>query len=145
LKVQTAKRIALLRDWAAQINDRIESGQSVKQWCERQGINRKTYYYRVKVLQEEMLELIETRGMNWASGTNEIAPSTIGASRLQTRRSSKNTSIVPQIVNPEFAEIQMPPSKSPALTVRVGGYAVDIQNHADDKLVGHVLRLVAQL
>jgi hypothetical protein len=84
-------------------------------------------------------------GTSWAAGTNGIVPCAIEASRLQISRSRKSTSIASHIEASEFAEIQMPPSKSPALTVRIGGYAIDIQNYADNKLVEHVLRLVAQL
>ena len=61
MKAQTAKRAIMLQEWAAQIKERIQSGQTVKDWCAMHGVAQKTYYYRLKRVREEMLEAAESR------------------------------------------------------------------------------------
>lgn len=134
-----------LREWAAQIDECQKSGLTVKQWCDKKGINRKTYYNRVRVVRGEVLELAEASGTNWLSG--EILKETgIMTSGQQLRGSTyKKLLSAQQTEKPEFAELTVPPIKSGAVTVRFGEYAIDIQNNADDTIVEHILRVVARL
>ena len=42
------KKEAKLAQWAEMVRQRNESGLSVTEWCKQNGINIKTYYYRLK-------------------------------------------------------------------------------------------------
>lgn len=133
MSVQNVKRMLRYRQWAAQINDRQQSGQTVRQWCEAQGICVKTYYHRLKRVREEMLDALESpQHPGWiATATEGIKPSSA------LRNSLKEI--------PSFAALPMPQIKEAAVSVRIGGYTVDIQNGAAGTLVEQVIRLVAVL
>ena len=56
MNVQKTKTMLQIKEWSEQINDRSQSGLTVREWCENQGIAVKTYYYRQKRVREELLE-----------------------------------------------------------------------------------------
>ncbi len=58
---EMAKRVRLTR-WAKIIRARSESGDSVRGWCRKNGINEKTYYYWQGKLREAALEGFEEVG-----------------------------------------------------------------------------------
>lgn len=43
---------ATIAEWQRQIGERAVSGLTVDQWCEKQGISKNTYYYRMKKVKE---------------------------------------------------------------------------------------------
>jgi hypothetical protein len=143
MKVQEVKRRIQLQEWAAQVSACEKSGLPVKRWCEEVGIAKKTYYYRRKRVQEELLEAI--------SGETEIVLS--GTSNLTKYTSGKQlglpvcTELQPPSLqgNPEYAALPIPKNSSAAVTVWLGDCAVDIHNSADDAIVEQVLRVVSRL
>jgi len=134
-----------LREWAAQINECNNSGLTVKQWCDGHGINRKTYYNRVRIVREEMLNRIETEDAH--PSPDEISQKTYieNAIKHPRRAAYVNAASDRQTEVPVFAELQAPSLRVEALTVRLGRYDISIYNNADTVLVEHVLRLTAQL
>ena len=52
----TVKQEVRLQEWSAQIEAQQASGQTVRQWCVENGINFKTYYYRLKKVREKFLD-----------------------------------------------------------------------------------------
>ena len=46
-----------LHEWAAQIQSQQQSGLNVRSWCAQNGINPKTYYYRLRRVREECVEV----------------------------------------------------------------------------------------
>ena len=61
MKVQTIKNQIRLQEWASQINAQRRSGMKVREWCEAAGIGYKNFYYRLRRVQEELLEALEGR------------------------------------------------------------------------------------
>ena len=144
MKVQTAKRKIRLQEWAAQIAECNQSGKTVQRWCKEKGVNRKTYYNRVKVVREEMLELVETWGGGAASGMDRSTKGkTLAFSEIPG--TVQDSSVLRQEEVPVFAAVPKPQAKNAAITVRIGEYVVDIQNSADDDKVEQVLRTMARL
>ena len=45
--------------WAEMVRQRNESGLTVTEWCRQNGINLKTYYYRLKRLRQAVCNEIE--------------------------------------------------------------------------------------
>jgi len=129
MKVRELKQRMQLQEWTSHIKSREESGLSVKQWCEENGIKVKTYYNRLRRVREEVLETMRS------SEHTELA----GISSDAVRGISAQTEM------PVFAAISMPQFKSAAITVWIGGYAVDIQNGAEDTIVEQALRVVSRL
>jgi len=146
MNVQEVKRILRLQEWTLQINECKQSGQSVRQWCYEHGIKAKTFYNRMKVVREGMLELAETVSAGLTTPC-AVGSSGVGGqlSDSEQKISSGKYKYAESPEKPIFAELQIPQAKQAAMTVRMGGYSIDIQNGADAMTVEQVLRLVAQL
>ena len=120
-----------IRVWASQIDECMKSGLPVKQWCEKNGVAKKTYYYRLKQVREELLEAMETGS---SLQLTEVTGLSIGSGAK-----------ISEPEPPVFAPLPMPQGKGAAATVWIGGYAVDIQNGADAAVVEQVLKVVSRL
>lgn len=142
MKVQTAKQMIQIESWAAQINEWKQSGKTIRQWCLENGIDRKTFYYRRTRVREEMLEAVERQ--NITQGADLIGPDYSNGMEEMGNTTAVSLSVKgPK--KPVFAVLPIPQATGSAMTVRMGGFSVDIQNGADDLLVEHVLRTMARL
>ena len=47
-RISQIKNELLMKEWAAMVRECRSSGLTVKDWCMNNGINIKTYYYRLK-------------------------------------------------------------------------------------------------
>lgn len=54
--ITTVKREVRLQEWMEQIKAQQESGMTVTAFCAENGINLKTYYYRLRKVREQCLE-----------------------------------------------------------------------------------------
>ena len=150
MQAQTVDRMIKLQGWAAQISAHMQSGVSVEEWCREQGIGMKTYYRRRKTVREELPEAIELNEAAGAAGTAQLTGSESSCVLYGhgfTGNPEKGLSTAR--MKPVFAALPMPQaipqSKGSTVTVRMGGYEVDIHNNADGTLVEQVLRVVAKL
>jgi len=113
-----------MQEWLQQIQECQQSGLSISEWCNTNGINTKTYYFRRRRVREELLEGAESIGA--------LALSNIQPEKIET---------------PVFAAI--PTSKmnslATAATVHVGTYIAEINNGADLETVDGVLRTLSSL
>lgn len=77
-----------LRHWSALLREQKSSGQSVKSWCEEQGINRQRYFYWQRKIREAACALVQrevTRNSapeGWSLCTPAISPEKPKASHL---------------------------------------------------------------
>jgi hypothetical protein len=130
MKLQNLKRQLQLQEWATHIKAQIESGMTVREWCEAAGIGYKNFYRRRKCVQEELLEELEENGK-----TSKISDLVIlNKNQLPAKQEP-----------PIIAPVTISESKSAALTVWIGTCAVDIQNGADAGTIDRVLKVVSQL
>ena len=51
--ISEVKQELRMREWSEQIERQQSSGLSVEQWCDENGINPKTYYYRLRKVREK--------------------------------------------------------------------------------------------
>lgn len=73
------------QSWALMFQEQARSGLSVDKWCKQQGISKKTYYYRRKRVQEELLqtaspvfaELIPQQESAVVPGTEDFEPAMV--------------------------------------------------------------------
>jgi len=130
MRVQAAKRAIQLQEWATQINGRIQSGQTIKAWCEEYGLSSKTYYYRLKRVREELLDAAEATNALTVQGL--VANTSVCCSPKQPGK-------------PVFAALPVSRSGGATVTVRMGNYSVEIQNGADSEMVGNVLQTISRL
>jgi hypothetical protein len=56
MAIAEIKQKVRLTEWAEQIQSQMQSGLSVRSWCAQNGINPKTYYYRLRRVCEECVE-----------------------------------------------------------------------------------------
>ena len=54
--ITTVKHELRLQEWSAQIEAQQSSGLTVQKWCTENGINTKTYYYRLRKVREQFME-----------------------------------------------------------------------------------------
>ena len=143
MKVQEAKRMLRIQEWAAQINACQRSGLTVRKWCEQQGVKFKTYYNRMRCVREEMLNTMKPADSALEALISIGEQKHIYASeQLSGDHANKITS---KTEAPVFVPLSIPTARTAAVTVRLGEYAVDIQNGADDTMVQQVLRLMVRL
>ena len=129
MKLQNLKRQLQLQEWASQINAQRQSGMKVRDWCEAAGIGYKNFYYRMRRVQEEMLEALEEKN----------------TSKSSALAVTKDNQLPGKHEVPVFTPVTIQQSKDAALTVWIGSYAVDIQNGADAGTIDQVLRVVSRL
>ena len=58
-EIARVKKGMKLAQWAEMIRQRNESGLTVTDWCKQNGINLKTYYYRLKRMRQAVCNEIE--------------------------------------------------------------------------------------
>ena len=58
-KIAKVKKEVKLAQWAEMVRSRNKSGLTVTDWCKRNGINLKTYYYRLKRMRQAVCSEIE--------------------------------------------------------------------------------------
>jgi hypothetical protein len=124
MKVQNVKMALRVQEWAMQERQRIESGQSVREWSMVRGITSKAYYYRLNRVREELL----------AAGESTAAlrvPNAHGA--LATADT------------PVFAALPVERTGCAAVTVRQGEYSIEIRNGTDKETIENVLTVLSRL
>jgi len=143
MRAQTVARMVRLQSWAAQINECQQSGLSVRQWCEENGINMKTYYNRMTKVREAVLEDMENK-----DNEKEFTKRSLGINKMPACSEQGNLSGVSFTTNvdtPVFAALPMMRTREPAMTVRIGECAVDIQADFEESVLEKVLRVVARI
>ena len=58
-EIAKVKKEVKLAQWAEMVRSRNESGLTVTDWCKENGINLKTYYYRLKRMRQAVCNEIE--------------------------------------------------------------------------------------
>ena len=61
MTIPEAKRTARIIEWRQLIHARQQSGQSVRTWCLQNGIRENSYYYWLRIIQEEALRETENK------------------------------------------------------------------------------------
>ena len=61
MTIQEAKRTARIIEWRQLIYERQQSGQSVRAWCQQNGIRESSYYSWLRIIREEALRETENR------------------------------------------------------------------------------------
>lgn len=104
--------------WIGILQGRAESSQTVRSYCEANGINEKSYYY-------------------WQRRLREAACEPLSVQRGELSR----------LPNATFAEVPLQTTRvlNGTVVVRMGEVAVEIQSGADPATVEAVLRAVSAL
>jgi hypothetical protein len=129
MKVQTIERRIRLQEWASQIEEQAQSGMTVMEWCQKNNVGYKNFFYRKRRVREELLEEFEK-----SNNSKSAKIATINQKQLSVKNEL-----------PIITPLNIPQTKGAALTVWIGHYAVDIQNGADAGTIDQVLNVVSRL
>ena len=143
MRAQTATRMIRLQSWAAQIHECRQSGLSVRQWCEGNGINIKTYYNRMTKVREAMLEDIENR--NYKKAFIKRGPGINKMPACPEPRNLGGLSLTASSETAVFTALPIIRTREPAMRVRIGECAVDIQADFEESVLEKVLRVVSRI
>ena len=126
VRVQDTVRTMRLQGWALQVRECQNSGLSVREWCEENGVGYKNYYRRRRLVREHLLD------------TSDINKSLTVTS---------NKALQAEIQAPVFAAIPTSKINSSmiAATVQINTYIAEINNGADMETVDGVLRTLSRL
>lgn len=58
-EIAKVKKEVKLKQWAEMVQLRNESGLTVSKWCDQNGVNVKTYYYRLKQVRQALCNEVE--------------------------------------------------------------------------------------
>ena len=61
MTIPEAKRITRINEWRQLIHERQQSGESVRAWCQQNGIRESSYYSWLRIIREEALCETENR------------------------------------------------------------------------------------
>ena len=128
MEIENVRRSSQFGRWAEMVQECRNSGQSVRTWCEDNGVNIKTYYYRLR-----RLRLIA----------------------LGSKERSKETLPVKTESYPAFAELTLCESHLPeadseeactlAVTIKAGKMMINIHNGAGAAVITNVIRAVNEI
>ena len=131
------KRSMKLAEWTRLIEQRVESGKTIKVWCEEHGIRRRLYYYWQRRVREEVISSVVL--------SNACVPGIIPAD---------NAISTPTMIRPDasaFARIPLastsPPTdtKEIAMSVCIGDTECEIYNGADIDVVERALLTLGKI
>lgn len=130
------KRSMKLAEWARLIEQRVESGETIKAWCEEQGIPRRLYYYWQNRVCEEMISSV---ALNYS-----CVPGIVPVSDPQSAAGAIRTD------TPSFAKIpinsfQQIETNVPAMKICLSGAECEIYNGADADVVERALLALGKI
>jgi len=125
------KNTMKLAEWTRLIQQRSESGKTVKAWCEEHGICRRQYNYWLKRVREAA---VKDAAMGNADTTFVLAAN-----------AAASMPIAPSSVK-EFARIDLArPALTPAMSVRIGAAECEIYNGADTNVIDSAILALVKI
>lgn len=98
MTIPEAKRITRMNEWRQLIHERQQSGQSVRAWCQRNGIRENSYYYWLRIIREEALRETE----NKSGALVRVEPAKLAVETVSPQPSSGGILIRTHGVEAEF-------------------------------------------
>ena len=126
MKLQDAKREAVLRQWQEMVHDCRNSGQTVAAWCREHSMPVATYYRRQKLV--------------WEQESKKLPEKSIGPQMIK----AEERQLVPVRFEPvPYYEAQQADAAEAAqIILRKGEWIMEIRNGADVALFRQVLELL---
>lgn len=98
MTIAEAKRITRMNEWRQLIQERQQSGQSVRTWCLQNGIRENSYYYWLRIIREAALCEAE----NKSGALVRVEPEKLAVETVSPRPSSGGFVIRTHGVEAEF-------------------------------------------
>ena len=107
-EISEVKRAIRHENWKLMYEEYQSSGMTVKDWCETQGISVKTFYYRLRVVRENLLG---------GNETHEIVPIAACENDLPVGRSTHSDNRIH--ISGNGVEIELPMSVTPEMMTAI--------------------------
>jgi len=117
-KIREVKKALRHKEWAEQIQECQSSGMHVQEWCRLKGISPNTYYQRLRVIREEVLEHAEMQ-------EQKIVP--VCVSEAITRN--------PLTEVTDKSRSNAPVSASEKIIIRKDGMEIEIPQETSEKMI----------
>ena len=126
MKLQDAKREAVLQQWREMVHDCRSSGQTVAAWCREHSMPVATYYRRQKLV--------------WEQESRKLPEKSIGSHMIQ----AEERQLVPVSFEPVPCREAQPAdaAETAQIILRKGEWSIEIRNGADVTLLRQVLELL---
>lgn len=126
MKLQEAKREAVLQQWREMVHDCRGSGQTVTAWCREHSMPVATYYRRQRLV--------------WEQESRKLSVKSIGSQMIR----AEERQLVPVNFEPvPYHEVQQADAVEAAqIILRKGEWSIEIRNGADVTLLRQVLELL---
>ena len=126
MKLQDAKREAILKQWREMVHDCRNSGQTVAAWCREHRMSVATYYRRQRLV--------------WEQESRKLPVKSIGSQMIQ----AEERQLVPVNFEPvPYREAQQADAVEAAqIILRKGEWSIEIRNGADVTLLRQVLEML---
>ena len=126
MKLQDAKREAILKQWREMVHDCRNSGQKVAAWCREHSMPVATYYRRQRLV--------------WEQESRTLPVKSIGSQMIQ----AEERQLVPVNFEPvPYREAQQAAAVEAAqIILRKGEWSIEIRNGADVTLLRQVLEML---
>jgi hypothetical protein len=131
MKISKVKNQVTLKKWGDMIHAQQKSGLTIKEWCERNGINRKSYYYRLKKVRLAALEESDK--------TNPYNLITISQQPVITEFIPNTSQDTTQIISNEDES-----NNAYTLAICINGAEIKIRNSVDIKILNTLLKVVCR-
>ena len=128
MDIGNVRRSSQFGRWAEMVQACRNSGQSVRTWCEDNGINIKTYYYRLR-----KLRLIALGSKERSEGILPVKTETYPAFAELTLCESR----LPETASEEACAL--------AVTIKAGVMTIYIHNEAGAAVITNVIRAVNEI
>lgn len=157
-EVVAAKRKAKMDFWTNVIQDQIESGLSVQEYCQKKSYSTSTFYYYQKKVREAYLETFHTDD-SIADGQRKtesspvplptISGSDVPASiedasfvEFDLSSSTRPAESAPAIQNEMIMDAAASGEQAPAVEISTRDFRISIYNHANPALISRVLEVL---
>lgn len=134
VNVNQAKRAVRLREWSQMIQDRQDSGMTVRTWCERNGIKEAKYYYGLSQVRKAVL-----------AGFNPELPEAKEQPKLVRVDMARLPAAEGSSRQPTDAITARPSPELPTRTIRLeyGGGTLEIPEGASAEAIAEVLKALS--
>lgn len=124
MKLQEAKREAVLQQWREMVYQCRNSGETVAAWCKAHNIPTATYYRRQKLV--------------WEHGSRKLPEKIVRPQALQPVGNK-----LPSVIEPvPYFPTSAADEASPHITLQKGEWKLEIRNGADVSLLRQILEVL---
>ena len=125
-EVQSIKKQLHMQQWTAIIEDRLASGLKIDEYCEKNQLSRKSYFYWLRKIREE-------RATSVLPDNNDLLPASVSTGALvELVPSSKHNDAIPKI--------EVPDEEAKSFGFSVNGISITVGRDISEEMLSKIMR-----